>query len=106
MATHLRWAIAPRRASSAAARFCPWLRSRSAPRWRRRVWRQARAGLLSWRVRLRRVYSARWSLTIEKKPRVRNEQLRILKDRAIAGVRVNDEGRVRDILLQDERVDA
>src|SRR5260221_12686253 len=44
------------------------------------------------------------SSTLQKQSRVFNEELRILVVRAVIGVGVDDQLRVRDVLLHDERV--
>src|SRR6202049_3761406 len=45
-----------------------------------------------------------WTSRVQKQSRVFNEELRVLVVRAVIGVRVDDQLRVRDVLLHDERV--
>src|ERR1700676_5143198 len=45
-----------------------------------------------------------WTSRVQKQSRVFNEELRVLVVRAVIGVGVDDQLRVRDVLLHDERV--
>src|SRR5258707_11710413 len=45
-----------------------------------------------------------WTSRVQKQSRVFNEELRVLVVRAVIGVGVDDQLRIRDVLLHDERV--
>src|SRR5262249_6450567 len=45
-------------------------------------------------------------LFFKKETHMGNKKLRVLKERAMPGIGVKDERRVRDVLLKDKRVDA